>query len=111
MSTVEAQSAPEQAEAFVGRLFEGALGMVDILTIYIGDRLGLYKDLRDAGPATPSDLAKRCSIDERYAREWLEQQAVTGILKVDDPSAPEDARSYSLPEGHALALTDPESAF
>jgi 2-polyprenyl-3-methyl-5-hydroxy-6-metoxy-1,4-benzoquinol methylase len=113
MSTVAPvpSTTPEQAEAFVGRLFEGALGTVDLLTLYIGDRLGLYGALNDGGPATPSELASRCSINERYAREWLEQQAVGGTLTVDDASASEDARRYALPEGHALALTDPESAF
>lgn len=113
MSTVETvpPTAPEQAEAFVGRLFEDALGTVDVLTVYIGDRLGLYRALRDGGSATPSELASKCSVNGRYAREWLEQQAVAGILTVDDASAPDDARRYSLPEGHALALTDPESPF
>ncbi|MGI8407599.1 MAG: SAM-dependent methyltransferase [Actinomycetota bacterium] len=113
MSTVEMgpSTAEEQAEAFVGRIFDAALGAVDMMTIYIGDRLGLYRDLNDGGPATPSELASRCSINERYAREWLEQQAVTGILLVDDASAPEDDRRYSLPKGHELALTDPESPF
>jgi 2-polyprenyl-3-methyl-5-hydroxy-6-metoxy-1,4-benzoquinol methylase len=112
MSVVDTGTpATEQAEAFVGRLFEGALGMVDLLTLYIGDRLGLYKALRDGGAMTPAELAAGCSINERYAREWLEQQAVTETLSVDDVSAPEDRRRYSLPEGHALALTDPESPF
>ncbi len=110
MSTVAA-TAPELAEAFGGRLFAGALGMVDVLTVYIGDRLGLYSALHDGGSAAPSELASRCSINERYAREWLEQQAVAGILTVDDASAPDDVRRYSLPEGHALALTDLESPF
>ena len=112
MGTVETiPSAPEEAEAFVGRSFEAALGTVDVLTIYIGDRLGLYEALRDGGSATSSELAARASINERYAREWLEQQAVTGILTVDDASLPEASRRYALPEGHALALTDPESPF
>ena len=101
----------EEAEAFVGRLFEGALGTVDVLTLYIGDRLGLYNALRDGGAMTPAELAESSSINERYAREWLEQQAVAGILGVDDESAPEDMRRYSLPKGHALVLTDPESPF
>lgn len=101
---------PDQTEAFVGRLFEAALSTIDLLTVYIGDRLGLYEGLRDGAPLTPSELASRCSINERYAREWLEQQAVTGILTVDDVAASDDARRYSLPEGHARALTDLDSA-
>lgn len=112
MSTVETGTpAAEQAEAFVGRIFEGALGTVDVLTLYIGDRLGLYSALRDDGPMTPAQLAATCSINERYAREWLEQQAISGIVAVLDVAAPEDMRRYSLPEGHALVLTDPDSPF
>ncbi|MGH8887496.1 MAG: hypothetical protein ACRDYX_20475 [Egibacteraceae bacterium] len=44
--------------------------------MYLGLRLDLYAALRDGGPATPAGLAARAGIDERYAREWLEQQAV-----------------------------------
>ncbi|MGH2811567.1 MAG: methyltransferase domain-containing protein [Actinomycetota bacterium] len=108
MSTDE--MVPDNAEAFVGRLFEAALGTVDILTVYIGDRLGLYETLRDEGPVTSSELASRRSINERYTREWLEQQAATGILTVDEVAAPNDVRRYSLPKAHARALTDPESS-
>jgi 2-polyprenyl-3-methyl-5-hydroxy-6-metoxy-1,4-benzoquinol methylase len=112
MSVVGTGAAVEgQAEALAGRLFEAALGTVDLLTIYIGDRLGIYKALRDGGAMAPNELASRCSINERYAREWLEQQAVSGILDVDDASAPEALRRYSLSEGHALVFTDPDSLF
>ena len=45
-------------------------------------------------------------MHERYAREWLEQQAATGILEVDDASAGEAERRYSIPEGHDEALLD-----
>ena len=99
----------ERRDALAARLFEAALGAFDVLTITLGLELGLYDSLRADGPATPGELASRTRIDARYAREWLEQQAVTGILDVDDISANEDARRYSLPEGHAEALLDAES--
>ena len=100
-----------KTEAFVGRLFNAALGSLDLLTVYVGDRLGLYKTLVEKGPATSSELARRAKVNERYAREWLEQQAVTGILDVDDPKLPEGKRRYALPAAHAAALVDPESPF
>jgi 2-polyprenyl-3-methyl-5-hydroxy-6-metoxy-1,4-benzoquinol methylase len=109
---VIAQVSPAEAErrdALAGRLFEAALGAFDILTIHLGLDLGLYDALSRDGPATPAELARRAGIDGRYAREWLEQQAVTGILDVDDAAASEDLRKYSLPDGHAEALLDPES--
>jgi 2-polyprenyl-3-methyl-5-hydroxy-6-metoxy-1,4-benzoquinol methylase len=99
------------ADALVGRVFEATLGMMDVLTIYLGDRLGLYHVLRDAGPTTPAELADRAGIHVRYAREWLEQQAATGILDVTDPAAPADERRFELPEAFAEPLLNPESPY
>lgn len=101
----------ERTGALVGRLFEAAVGSVDIVSVYLGDRLGLYRSLSGEGPMTSADLAKRAGIHERYAREWLEQQAVTGILEVDDPAKSEGDRRYLLPAAHAEALIKPDSMF
>ena len=91
------------ADALSERLFAAALGAFDLAGVYLGDRLGLYRSLVDDGPASPSELASRAGIDERYAREWLEQQATGSILGVDA-----DGR-FSLSAGHAAVLLDPES--
>jgi SAM-dependent methyltransferase len=101
----------ERTAALVERLFEAALGAVDMVAVYLGDRLGLYRALADSDASTPAQLASRAGIQERYAREWLEQQAVTGILEVDDPAKPESERRYSLPPAHAAALIDLDSMF
>ena len=100
-----------QRDAFVERLFGSILGMMDVLTIYVGDRLGLYRALQEGGAMTPPELADVAGIQLRYSREWLEQQAATAILEVDDVSADEDVRRYSLSEAHAHALIDPESPY
>lgn len=101
----------EDRDALVERLFMSALGMGDILTVYIGDKLGLYRALADVGPLTSAELASRAGIFERYAREWLEQQAASGILKVDDVAATEDQRRYSILEGHIDPLLDLKSPY
>ncbi len=98
-----------QRDALVGRLFQSALGMADILTVYLGDRLGLYRALADGGPATSRELAARTNTHERYVREWLEQQAVAGILEVDDVNGEAQARRYRLAKGHAEVLLDDNS--
>lgn len=50
-------------------------------TIYLGDRLGLYRALDDAGePISSADLAKRTGLHERWVREWLEGQATSGLV-------------------------------
>jgi 2-polyprenyl-3-methyl-5-hydroxy-6-metoxy-1,4-benzoquinol methylase len=101
-------AAAERRDALVQRLFEATLGTWDLLAVYLGDRLGLYRALRD-GAATSSELAERTGTNERYIREWLEQQASSGILDVDDAEADSAKRRYSLPPGHDEALLDETS--
>jgi SAM-dependent methyltransferase len=93
-------------DALVERLFAATLGAFDLYAIYLGDRLGLYRRLADRGPLTAPELARLARIDERYAREWLEQQAVTGILELDDPDAEPADRRFRVPAGHDEALCD-----
>lgn len=85
---------------------QSAAGFFDMFTIYLGDRLGYYHLLADDGPLTSSELASRSGTHERYAREWLEQQAATGLLEVTNPAAPALARRFYLPEGHDEVLAD-----
>lgn len=91
------------------RLFQANLGMIEVLSVYLGDRLGLYGALVEHGPATPGELAVRADTNERYTREWLEQQAVAGFLTVEDAAAPADARRYALPPEHAGVLVERDS--
>ena len=88
------------------RLFRDAAGALELYTVYLGVRLGLYRALADGGPATPAELAARAGIVERYAREWLEQQAASGILAVDDPRAGAHLRRYTLPAEHVGVLVE-----
>jgi SAM-dependent methyltransferase len=94
----------EARDALVERLFEAVLGFNDVYAVYMGDRLGLYEAL-GAGAATPAEVAAAVGCDERYVREWLEHQAVGGILAVDDG----DERRYRLPPGHDEVLLDRDS--
>jgi SAM-dependent methyltransferase len=96
-------------DVLVERLFGAALGAFDLMGVYLGDRLGLYRAMAGAGPLTAAELAARADVSERYAREWLEQQAMAQILGVVDADAPDEQRRYVLPEGHVEALTDEAS--
>jgi len=96
-------------EAFAERLFGALIGTMELACIHIGDRLGLYRALDEGGPLTSAELAARAGVDERYGREWLEQQAVAGILTVDVPAAPAGERRFALPEGHREGLLDADS--
>src|ERR1700674_6055058 len=72
-----------QRGALVERIFHGGIAVLEMLSIYVGDRLGLYRVLAQSGPSTAMQLARSAGIDERYAREWFEQQAVAGLLEVE----------------------------
>ena len=91
------------------RLFDAVLGAMDMWSVYLGEKLGLYVVLAGRGPLTSSELADAAKIDLRYATEWLEQQTVTGFLEVDDPDQPADERRYALPADHVEVLTNPDS--
>jgi SAM-dependent methyltransferase len=92
------------------QLFEGAVATLELATVHLGLRLGLYQVLRDRGAMTPPELAREAAIDARFAREWLEQQAMAGLVGCDDPRAPEEGRVYALPDPVAEVLLDPASA-
>lgn len=90
-------------DQFVERLFNSGLAMMDMLTIHIGSRLGLYDALGAGEALTVEDVAARSGVRERYAREWLEQQATTGILDADISSIPV---RFLLSEEHREVLLD-----
>jgi SAM-dependent methyltransferase len=96
----------EAAAAFAERPFGAVLEAMDLMSVYIGDRLGYYRVLMELGPVTAGELAGAANTTERYVREWLEQQTTTGIVAVEDPSLPPEERRFSLPPGHGEVLTD-----
>ncbi|MHC3000084.1 methyltransferase domain-containing protein [Microbacterium sp. HJ5] len=110
MTTVQPTERTATAEEFAERMLGSVLGCIDILSAYLGDRLGWYRSLADDGPATATELADRTGTQPRYAREWLEQQAVSGVLVLDaDAGGHAERNRYSLPSGAAEVLTDTSS--
>lgn len=93
-------------EAFGQQMFTAALGAAELTTAHLGRSLGLYAALQDA-PCTAAELAAATGVDPRYAREWLEHQAVAGVLSVAAGGTPE-LRRYALPAAHATVLLDEE---
>jgi SAM-dependent methyltransferase len=99
----------DQIGALTDRLFTGATAALELLCIHIGMQLGLYDLLWKRGPSTVGDVAREAGIHERYAREWLEQQATGELIDVDDVAKAADARRYSLNEAQAAVLADESS--
>jgi 2-polyprenyl-3-methyl-5-hydroxy-6-metoxy-1,4-benzoquinol methylase len=98
-----------QADALIEKILQAARGTFEIFGMYLGVRLGYYQALGEIGPATAAELAAHTKTNERYAREWLEQQTVAGFLRVDNESAAEKHRRYQLPQPYKEVLADQES--
>jgi SAM-dependent methyltransferase len=69
--------------AFVGKMLGDMGAASSAVLVLIGDRLGLYRAMAAAGPATSSELAERAGCAERYIREWLAAQAASGYVEYD----------------------------
>jgi SAM-dependent methyltransferase len=86
------------------RLLQSATQALELYGIHLGKELGLYAALKSGNALTPIELARHTGIAPRYAREWLEQQAVAGMLVVEDASSTADERRYRLPAAHVNVL-------
>jgi SAM-dependent methyltransferase len=85
-----------QAVGDFGSILTGAL-------VVLGDRLGLYRQLANAGrPLTSAELAIAAGCAERYVREWLNGQAASGYVTYAEGR-------YELSEEQAVAFTDESS--
>ena len=108
-STRATPSDTDRRDALVDSLFHATIGTLELMHVYLGDRLGLYAKLAEVDSASPTELAKLAGIAERYAREWLEQQAVAGVLDVAEETGDPHTRRYRLPPGADVVLIQPES--
>lgn len=98
----------EKLNELVGKLV-GDLGVsLAGASILLGDRLGLYKAMADGEPVTPSDLAKKAGLHERYVREWLSGQAASGYVNYDSDK---DRFSLSPEQAMAFAVEDSPAFF
>jgi 2-polyprenyl-3-methyl-5-hydroxy-6-metoxy-1,4-benzoquinol methylase len=110
MSAIElTQDDEARVEEFAGSLFMQALATMELANVELGVRLGLYEALAGAGAITPGELARSAGIAERYAREWLEQQATAGIVEVLAVDAAPNERRFTLPNAHAHVLIEDDS--
>jgi SAM-dependent methyltransferase len=97
MTVIDAWELSEFTDRMIGDLAAAA----HAATVVIGDRLGLYRALADAGPATPAEVAASAGCDERYVIEWLGAQAAAGYCEYD-----EETGRFALSEVQEACLAD-----
>ncbi len=102
------KTVPTTEEALTSRVLESTIHALELYGIYLGKELGLYAALNSGPPLTPPELAAAAGIAPRYAREWLEQQAVAGLIAVDGVGSLPDERRYRLPPEHVNVLVKEE---
>jgi SAM-dependent methyltransferase len=91
-------------EEFLGKMLGDLSGAMAVGMAFLGDRLGLFKDLATNGATDSATLAARTGMNERYVREWLGGMTNAGYIDYDAA-----AGSWSLPPERAVVLASEQT--
>jgi len=95
----------KKLQNFMEVILSDLAGAYSAVLVYIGDKLGLYKTMKDVRrPIRSQELADMTGTSERNIREWLANQAAGGYVMYDA-----ETQKYWLPMENALALADENS--
>jgi len=95
------EPSPDKLNELVGKLLNDIGASLSGASVLLGDRLGLYKAMADGKSVTPSDLAKKTKLHERYVREWMSGQAASGYIDYDS-----EKDAFSLSPEQAMAFAE-----
>ena len=94
----------EKLNALVGKLVCDLGIALSGASVLLGDRLGLYRAMADGAMTTPSELAKKTGLHQRYVREWLSGQAASGYIDYHP-----EQNAFSLSAEQAMAFAEEDS--
>jgi hypothetical protein len=66
---------PEKLEVFMGKMIGHMTGSMLCYSIWLGDELGLYREVAGTGPRKADSVAHKTGCNARLVREWLDAQA------------------------------------
>lgn len=92
---------PEALRDFAGQVTGSITGGLNCALTMLGDQLGLYRKLAEAGPLNSQALAEQTQLSERWVREWLYQQSCIGQISFD-----EDRNEFFLSSEAKAVLAD-----
>lgn len=102
MQDVNAQ--PSTLDLFMGKMLADMGAAMAGATVVMGDRLGLYRAMNEAGPVDAAGLARITGTSERLVAEWLAAQAASGYVTYDPASG-----LFSLSPEQAMVFADEDS--
>ncbi len=80
-SLLSMQPDPDRLKEYSLRLFGYMNGATVSMMVSLGDRLGLYAAMAEAGEVTSTSLAEQTGLHERWVREWLHAQGASGLIE------------------------------
>jgi SAM-dependent methyltransferase len=86
-------------EKFIGGAVGDLASTAHAALVVVGDQLGLYRAMANAGPLTPAALAQKTHTNERYLTEWLHANAAAGFVTYDSSKG-----TFTLPAEQSFAL-------
>ena len=95
---------PHALDKLVGQVVSDLGAAVNGALVVLGDRLGIYSELAEIGPASSHELAAKTGLDERQLREWLSAQAASGYISYDT-----ERDAFFLSAEQAAVFADPKS--
>ncbi len=92
--------------SLVGQILQDIGGAFSVPLVQIGEQLGIYEALNDAGPSTVQEIAQSTGVAERYMREWLSAQTASKYISYDA-----DTEKFWMTPEQAFLLADRDSPF
>lgn len=96
----------QDTEQFTGQVVADIAAVSSGVMANLGHKLGLYRAMAGQGEMTSATLAGLTETDERYVREWLNNQVAGGYVSYNTST-----QSYLLPDAHLPVLVDESSPF
>lgn len=88
----------------MGKMIGHMTGSALCYSIWLGDELGLYRELAGMGPRNADSVAAKTECNARLVREWLDGQAAGGLVAYD-PTAEKKPGGWHAWNSYAGSVT------
>ena len=111
-SDLQPQLDPDELAQYGFTVWSYKQGEMVSLLIHLGDTLGLFKALADAGAQSVAELAASTGYHRRWLQEWLEGMAAAKLLVLHPAATPtgDDVDRFELTAVGAAVLADEENS-